>query len=130
MRAYIEEKSRSRDNVFLAVVHRENDKHIGNIKLGPIDWIHRRGDVGIIIGDKNCWGKGFASEAIGLMADYAFNTLNLHKLTAGYYSPNRACGKAFEKNGFVPEGVRKQHAFYEGTYVDLNLLGLVKDGNP
>src|SRR5688500_11100132 len=75
-----------RNNLFLAIAFRDGDRHVGNIKLGPINWIHRFGDIGLVIGAKDCWGKGIASEAISLLVGYAFSTLNLHKVTAGAYS--------------------------------------------
>lgn len=123
---YVKEKIGDHNNIFLAIVLKENDQHIGNIKLGPINWIHRRGDIGIIIGDKSCWGNGCASEAIGLLAHYAFKTFNLHKLTAGCYSCNLGALKAFQKRGFEIEGTRKEHCFCKGRYVDVIQLGLIK----
>ena len=124
---YVESKLVSKDEIFLAVVRRENDKHIGNIKLGPINWIHRIGDIGILIGDKGSWGQGFGSEAVILVAQYAFNTLNLHKVTAGCYEMNKGAIRAFEKAGFVVEGVRKSHCFCQGKYVDTILLGRINE---
>ena len=49
---------------FLPFAIKTTDKHIGNIKLGPINWIHRYGDISLLIGDKDYWGKGIATEAI------------------------------------------------------------------
>jgi RimJ/RimL family protein N-acetyltransferase len=126
LRQYVAGKQGDRNNIFLAIVLQENHRHIGNIKLGPIDWIHRLGEVGILIGEKDCWGHGYATEAIGLLAEYAFNRLNLHKVTAGCYGNNEGSTRAFEKAGFVREGVRKQHFFCDGARVDLILLGRVR----
>ena len=108
---YVKEKQKSKDNIFLAIIYKENQKHIGNIKLGSINWIHRLADIGIIIGEKDYWGKECAAEAIRLISNYAFSALNLHKLTAGCYKGNAASGKAFEKAGFTKEGLRKAHLF-------------------
>ena len=113
----------NKDNIFLAVVLKENHKHIGNIKIGPINWFHRLADIGVMLGEKDSWGKGYASEAISLLAEYACNTLNLHKVTAGCYEMNQGAIRAFEKAGFVVEGVRKRHFFCQRKYVDTILLG-------
>lgn len=126
LRQFVTGKQGDRNNVFLAIVLHDGDRHIGNIKLGPIDWIHRLGEIGILIGEKDCWGKGYASQAICLLADYAFNRLDLYKLTAGCYGNNEGSTRAFEKAGFVREGVRKEHFFCDGTRVDLILLGRVR----
>ena len=116
-----------RNHVFLAIVLRDGDRHVGNIKLGPINWIHRFGDIGLMIGAKDCWGRGIAAEAISLLVEHAFSTLNLHKVTAGAYSTNRGSIRAFEKVGFEIEGVRKAHFLTDQGYCDHVLMGLVKD---
>lgn len=125
LREYVASKLGDRDNVFLAIVLKDGDRHIGNIKLGPINWIHRFADVGILIGEKDCWGKGYATEAIRLVVDYAFRVLNLHKLTAGCYELNQDSIKAFQKAGFAVEGIRKYHFYYKGVYIDDILLGMI-----
>ncbi len=126
LRDYVAGKLGDRDNIFLAIVLKEEDRHIGNIKLGPIQWIHRLADIGLLIGEKDCWGKGYATEAIQLVSDYAFNVLNLHKVAAGCYGPNEGSARAFQKAGFVVEGVRKEQFYTNGSYVDDILLGLIR----
>jgi [ribosomal protein S5]-alanine N-acetyltransferase len=123
---YVTTKLGDRNNIFLAIVQKDGDRHIGNIKLGPIDWIHRVGDLGLIIGEKDCWGKGYASEAISLVVEYAFGQLNLRKVTAGCYALNQGSIKAFQKAGFVIEGVRRQHYYCGGSYDDGILLGILR----
>ncbi|MGE3540907.1 MAG: GNAT family N-acetyltransferase [Candidatus Tectimicrobiota bacterium] len=125
LREYVLGKLGDRDNVFLAIILHEGERHIGNIKLGPIHWIHRYADIGLLIGEKDCWGQGYATEAIQLVVEYAFNTLNLHKLTAGCYALNAGSLHAFRKVGFLVEGTRLQHFYYDGSYIDEILLGLV-----
>ena len=127
LKKYVEEKQENKKEVFLAIIVKKNNNHIGNIKLGSINWTHRIGDIGILIGEKDYWGKGYATEAIGLIAEYAFAVLGLHKLTAGSISLNEGSVKAFKKNNFEIEGVRKKHAFINGTYVDAILLGLINE---
>lgn len=117
------------NSVFMAIVDKNTNKHIGNIKVGNINWIHRIGDVGIIIGEKNFWGRGYGSEAIELLAEYAFNKLNLHKLWAGCYVVNKGSIVAFKKVGFIEEGVLKKQYFYNGKYVDGIVLGLVSESS-
>lgn len=123
----VRQKLQDSNSVFLAIVSSDTERHIGNIKLGPIDWVHGLADVGLLIGDKTCWGKGYATEAIGLVVKYAFQELKLHKLTAGFYAANEASGRAFLKNGFVVEGIRIRHRLCEGNYVDTVLLGLLNE---
>ena len=110
------------DEILFAICIKENDIHIGNIKLGPINWIHRFADISLLIGDKNYWGKGIATEAIKLISSFGFNELNLHKLKAGCYVDNKGSEKAFVKAGYFIEGTLKQHFFFKGNYRDTTLL--------
>jgi [ribosomal protein S5]-alanine N-acetyltransferase len=54
MVAYYEQTVQSTDRVNLAMVRREDDRHIGNIGLSAIDWVNRTAEVGIIIGERSC----------------------------------------------------------------------------
>ncbi len=93
-------------NVFLAICLKDGT-HIGNIKLGPIQKTHLRGEIGIVIGEKKHWGKGYASEAIEAVTKFAFEELKLEKVTAGAYSENFGSLSAFKKAGFQQEAVLK-----------------------
>lgn len=126
LREFVLGKLGDRNNVFLAIVLRDGDRHVGNIKLGPIDWIHRTGDIGLLIGEKDCWGKGYATEAISLITGYAFRVLNLHKVTASCYETNQGSARAFLKAGFEVEGVRREQFHSDGVYVNQILLGRVR----
>ena len=117
----------SNDNVMLVIIHKETNKHIGNIKLGPIKWISRVSPLGIIIGDKEFWGKGYGTEAIRLVLDYTFKRLNLHKVTAGIVAIHDASVKAFQKAGFEIEGRAKSQFFLDGEYYDSLYLGITKE---
>ena len=104
----------------------KNSLHIGNIKIGPINWFHRNAYISLMIGDKNYWGKGYATEAIELIRDWAFKELDLSKLKAGIYSTNISSRKAFEKSGFELEGTLQDEVFCDGKRIDTWLLGLSK----
>ena len=129
LQEYVKNKTNARDTVFLAIILKGANRHIGNIKLGPINWIHRLADVGILVGEKQYWGKGYGTEALSLLTRYAFKSINLHKLTAGCYAPNKASTAIFLKNGFQIEGEQKKQCFYNGGYVDVVLLGLLNPGS-
>lgn len=106
LREFIEKTGNSGDSLLLGIFLIADNRHIGNIKLGPIDWNHHTSDIGLIIGDRDQWGKGFATAAIQLVSDYAFRELKLAKLTAGCYAENRGSMNAFLKAGFKHEGTR------------------------
>jgi len=118
---------KSPDVVMLAImIHadREEPVHIGNIQLGPIIWLHRFAEVGLSI-DRPYWGKGYATESVRLVRDYAFNKLDLHKLTANAYAENRASLRVLEKAGFTIEGTCANQFLLDGVYADTVILGVV-----
>jgi [ribosomal protein S5]-alanine N-acetyltransferase len=82
----------------------DNMKHIGNIKLGPINTHHNYAEIGLMIGDKDSWGKGFASKAVSMITQFGFNQLKLDKINAGCYENNIGSKKAFERSGYKVEG--------------------------
>lgn len=102
----------------------EDCRHIGNIKLGPIQWLHRSADLSLFIGDRSCWCKGYASEAIDLVCHWAFLELDLQKLNAGIYAGNTASRRAFEKCGFELEGTLRQEVVRAGQRLNVWRLGL------
>jgi len=97
------------DQRLYGIYLRANTKHIGNIKLGPINSIHKHGTVGLLIGDPAEWGKGYGSRAIMLLTDYALNQLNLVSLNAGCYSENIGSYKSFLKAGWKLAGKLKSY---------------------
>lgn len=126
LRVYIEQMNASTDNLFLGVFLIEGDVHIGNIKLGPVEPNHMRADFGILIGDRDSWGKGFASEAIRALTDYAFDILELNKVSCGLYGPNEGSRRAFLKAGWFEDGRRRRHWSCDGQWHDDIQLGCLR----
>ncbi len=118
VRAYIKKAIKDSDTYLFAIIDSKTGEHIGNIKLGPVNLHHQCAEIGFFIGEKSFWGKGYASEAIRLIEQFAFNDLKLHKLTAGAYANNIGSVKLLEKCGFKKEGVMKDNCFFEGGFVD------------
>lgn len=102
--------------LFLGIRYLESGggRHVGNIKISSIDKYHGRGEVGILIGETDVWGKGIASKAISMLIEIARYELSLRKLTAGFYASNLGSQKAFLKAGFQLECQRKAHFLLNG----------------
>jgi len=118
LRDFVRAVNQSGDHVFWAIVLRVDGRHIGNLKLGPIDRNHGTAEMGLMIGEKNCWGKGLGSEAIAVATEYAFSRLDLRKLTAGSYADNPGSVKAFLKAGWIQEAILREQFLREGRPVD------------
>jgi RimJ/RimL family protein N-acetyltransferase len=127
VREFVATTQADADQHLMAIRLQDGDEHIGNIKLGPVNRVHRSADIGIIIGERDQWGKGYATEAIALMTDHAFGTLGLHKLNAGCYAPNEGSARAFEKAGWTREGLRRAQYLSDGEWVDEILVGRAAD---
>jgi [ribosomal protein S5]-alanine N-acetyltransferase len=111
--------------LLLGIFDNATKLHVGNIKLGPVEWHHLLGDIGIIVGRKQFWGRGIASQAIVLVRDFAFARVGLHKLTAGCYANNAGSAKAFAKAGFVEEARLKKQFLHNNEWVDAFQLGCI-----
>lgn len=108
IRLFIQERIAESGCYILAICVQKTGSHIGNIKLGPINKHHSFAEISYFIGDRSYWGKGFATEAIGLITDFGFSQCDLHRCEAGVYAQNRASARALEKNGYQQEGIRRE----------------------
>lgn len=113
----------SSEDMFFALYESKNNSFIGTLRVSKINWHNRVADVGIMIGNKQFWGKGIASDAIQTLCNYLFKKCGLRKLTAGFMAINPAMGKVFTKLGFKPEGTLREQDYFEGKYVDHIYMG-------
>lgn len=125
MVAFYDCQAMSKTDIVFAIVVKEQDRHIGNLGLHSINYVFRSAEIGIIIGESDCWGKGYAAEAIALLADHCFTRINLNRIAAGAVDENVGSIRAFEKAGFRREGVSRQAYFCEGKYHDCINLSLL-----
>jgi RimJ/RimL family protein N-acetyltransferase len=124
---YVKSILDSPNYTFFAIVEKETNNHIGNVKLGPINWINRTTNFGLMIGDKASWGKGYAQESFILLLKFAFEKLNLHKIWDMAIVSNVASIKANQKAGFKIEAELKKHVFKNGKYEDVVVLSLLAE---
>jgi len=122
--AFIESVNASPDSLLLGIFLREDGRHIGNIKIGPLVMRHARSEIGYLIGDRAAWGKGYATEAICEICRYGFNELGLAKITAGVYETNKGSAKALLNAGFVHEATIHSHVVCEGHRIASVMYGL------
>lgn len=112
----------------LGIFDKESLKHIGNIKIGFINKYHQTGQLSLLIGEKSCWGKGYATESIKTITQWGFNTLNLKKISAGCYDTNIGSLRAFLKSGYSVEGYfRNNVVSADGRRIGSFWLGILKN---
>jgi CMP-N,N'-diacetyllegionaminic acid synthase len=112
---------------FFALYLKKDNEFIGTVKLGSIDWQTRTADVGILIGEKSCWGKGVAKDAIYTASEYAFRELGMRKVTGGCLSTNIAMYRCFERLGFKREAVLRKKVPFRDGFVDHYLYGVFQN---
>lgn len=107
------------NNILFWAIHLKSDfKHIGNIKIDPINKKHGFGEYGILMGDRQEWKKGFAKEASQLVLDFCFSSVGLRKINLGVVPENENAVKLYNNLGFILEGTYKRHFFYNNRYYD------------
>jgi [ribosomal protein S5]-alanine N-acetyltransferase len=123
--SYCREKIADPDTWFFALIANDGG-FAGTVKAGPIDRYAAIADVGIMIGRKELWGQGLASEMLELLCRHLFEKQNLRRLTAGSMANNLGMIRVFEKLGFKREGLFRSHDRLGDAYVDHIHLGCLR----
>lgn len=119
---YIDEGIKTGSYYMFAICINENKKHIGNLKVGPINYKHKIADLVCVIGDRGYWGKGLATEAIALGNKLAFEKYDIRKLHGQIYADNIGSIKAYCKAGWIIEGVIKDRYLVNDVPMDQILV--------
>jgi len=109
------------------IIETEEGKPIGRIFYEHLDTKNQRTEVGILIGEKEYWGKGYGTDAMIAFLDYLFNELGLHRVYLHVQSYNARALKSYQKCGFVQEGILRHHSFTRGEYYDDLVMGILRD---
>ena len=126
MKAFFDRVTDSNTDLVLAIISKIDDVHIGNLGLHNINWIYRKAELGILVGNNSYAGKGLASEAMRLLLGHSFNRLGLNKVFVRTEEENTAAYKAFEKVGFKEEGRLRQECMRDGKFFDTVYMGALK----
>ena len=112
-------------NLICKIIVKPDRQYVGNIGLQHFDLVHRRMELGIVIGVAAARGQGIGKQACSLMIKYAFEHLNVHKVTAGTVAENTSMDKVFRDLGFKVEGKFIEHWYVENKYHDVYRYGLL-----
>ena len=115
IRKFVKEKNKSKGEFLYGIFLKRNNlnTHIGNIKLGPVNFLHMIGEISYFIGERELWGKGYTTLAIKEIIKIE-KKMGLKKLKAGLYEMNVGSKKVLEKNNFKLEGKFKSEIVYKG----------------
>lgn len=109
---------------------RENNRHIGGCGLINVDWVNRRGELGIMIGETDCRSQGYGQEAIMLLLDHAFFILNLNSVSLIHYEYNQRATRCYNRCGFKQAGRLRQARYINGQFYDIVLMDILAGDYP
>lgn len=118
--------SATKDVYSFAIETIEDNKYIGGCGINNINWKNSVSEVGIFIGDKDYWGKGYGTDAMKILIKFIFNQMNINKIKLKVFSFNERAIKSYEKCGFKKEGILRQEIFRNGKYHDEIIMGILK----
>jgi len=124
---YIEEIQNETDRIHLLIVLKEEDRIIGEVALQDIDYVNRNSNIRIALFNQADFSKGFGTEALKLLLNYGFGVLNLHRIELNVFSYNARAIKAYEKLGFIQEGVQREVLFYNHEYHDSITMSILEN---
>ena len=110
-----------------AIVDAATNELVGNVGLMDLDNLNRTAEIGIFLGDKSKWNKGFGYDAMTLLADYAFHVLGVRNLMLRAFDFNERGLACYKKVGFKEIGRRRQAHFWNGEYYDIVLMDLLAE---
>ncbi len=109
------------------IIHIEEKKYIGKLELRIINPIAKRGVLGIVIFNPDYWGKGYGEEAIRLILQYGFETLNLKTVELEVFEFNKRAQMCYKKIGFVEIGKKRDAHFAKGQFHDIIIMDIISE---
>jgi RimJ/RimL family protein N-acetyltransferase len=106
------------DSLALAVHVRASNRLIGTCAFSQLDGDNGSALYHITIGEKDCWGRGYGTEATQLMLRHAFESLNLHRIALSVFEFNERAIRAYARCGFIVEGRSREAIWREGRWWD------------
>jgi len=124
--AFFERVAGATDAVTWAV-HDEHGRHIGGTGLHKIDWRNRCAESGIIIGDREAWGKGYGTEVMRVRTKWAFEELGLHRIESQCFADNVGSATCLGRAGYRRIGVARQRQWKHGRWHDILLWEILDE---
>ncbi len=109
------------------ILDHQNDKPIGLVELDGISWTSGDAFLGIGLGERNYWGKGYGTEAMNIILGYAFRELGLRRVSLTVFEYNPRAIHCYENAGFVHEGRLRQALNRDGKRWDILFMGVLRE---
>lgn len=100
-------------------------RHVGNLGLHKVDRVHRKADLGIVIGETSYWSRGFGTDALRTALRYGFDQLGLNKISLDVLEGNGRAIRSYEKCGFVREGIHREDVYKDGRFLNVIRMSIL-----
>jgi RimJ/RimL family protein N-acetyltransferase len=122
--AWYEEMRADRSQMVFSI-ETDSGQHIGNVGLIDLNWKDRSAELGIVVGDRGQWGKGYAQDAIRTLLAFAFGEMNLHRISLHVVAGHEPAISAYRKCGFVEGGRLREDIYAGGRYHDMLVMSIL-----
>lgn len=122
---WVEDTIYNSKDVKLAICLCENDRYIGNVYMTNIDQLRRSCHSHILIGEKDCWGKGYAREALLKAVFYMIEERNIHRIQATVLESNEQSLNMHKKCGYKIDGLLRDSVYKNGKFQNQYILSLL-----
>ena len=116
--------SNPREKVF--AVETMDGRLIGSAGLRDINWIERKAELGIMIGEKSCWNQGFGTAAIRELLRTGFGKMNLNRIYLRVFENNMRAIHVYRKCGFQQEGILREDHYRGSQYYNTMIMGILR----
>ncbi len=120
-------ENRGKDAYSFLICLLEDERPIGDVSLFELDLHNGSAELGIFIGEKGEWGKGYGTDAVNAIVDFGFGSLRLERIWLNVWTENARAMRAYEKAGFIREGTLRHDRYEGGRFTDGHVMSLLRD---
>jgi RimJ/RimL family protein N-acetyltransferase len=120
-------EKQGRDQYHFVICLLPDGRPIGATDLREINLEDGHAAFGIVIGEKDLWGRGYGTEALLAICDFGFDQLRLERIELDVYADNERARRSYEKAGFQVEGTLRHGHFVDGEFMDVLRMSLLRD---
>ena len=125
VRKFVKTALDNNDAIVFSILEKKKTKVIGTCGLYHLDYISKRGQLNIIVGDESYLGKGYGTDSVNTLISYGFHRLGLNSIQLGVNAENKRALMSYEKAGFKIEGKRRQFIYNNNSYSDMIVMSIL-----